>query len=148
MFAEDLPPTEFSGWCDWDVVHDLSGLDFTFNAAKFTAGWMASPIFIQRNATALEWYPTNPWSLMRNPRTFAWDELQYLRHVDATILQQGLTPEVDLFAPARYAVHMYRAKHDPELFAEWQNLYFPSRLKNGGTLNKRHIQRLRRCKAR
>ncbi|MES2181020.1 MAG: DUF6625 family protein [Pseudomonadota bacterium] len=119
----DAPNFEFRGWCDWDVVHDLNGLNFDFDSAKFTNGWQCSPLFITRNKGALEWWPTRLNDFLGDQESWAWDELRYLKHINSTILQPGLTPEVDLVAPARYAVHMYRAKYLPALYEEWLSKY-------------------------
>lgn len=124
--VENLLKTKYRGWCDWDVVHDLSTLEFTFDSAKFTKGSMCSPLFIQKVEGALEVYPRDFGGLLKVKPSCAWDELYYLKNINSTILQEGLTPEVDLFFPAKYAVHMYRAKHCPDLYDKWLKKYFKS----------------------
>lgn len=116
--------TDFRGWIDWDVYHDLSSLEFNFDAAKFTRGSLCSPLFITRDSSALNVWPVNISDFLNQTSACAWDELFYLKRVDAQIIQQGMTPEIDLFSRANYAVHMYRAKHFPVLYEQWIEKYF------------------------
>jgi hypothetical protein len=119
----DVEKTEYRGWCDWDVVHNLSALEFNFESAKFTNGSMCSPLYLQINQNILEWYTVYPRGSLAIRDASGWDELGYLHHINSTIIQPGLTPEVDLFNAAPYAVHMYRAKHSPDLYQDWIQNY-------------------------
>lgn len=119
----DAPNFDYRGWCDWDVVHDLSELEFNFDSAKFTKSGMCSPLFITKTSCALEWWPLHLKQILKTEKSCAWDELRYLAHINSEVIQVGLTPEVDLFEPAKYAVHMYRAKHYPALYQEWIKKY-------------------------
>ncbi len=116
--------TRYWGWCDWDVYHNLTDLVFDFESLKFTNGTMCSPIFIQKTGTELQYFPVGRDRFLFINDSVAWDEIYYLKHVDSKILQRGLTPEVDLFERAKYAVHMYRAKHIPDLYRKWIDEYF------------------------
>lgn len=119
----DIPVTEYRGWCDWDVVHNLSHLLFNFESAKFTKGSMCSPLYIQVNRNIVDIRPANPKAFLAGRESFAWDELIYLKQIHSSIVQTGLTPEVDLVSAAPYAIHMYRAKHSPTLYDEWIKKY-------------------------
>lgn len=123
IFDEKIEETEYRGWCDWDVVHNLSNLKFNFHSAKFTVGSMSSPLFITKNNCALEWFPTYPKNFLGCKLSVAWDELYYLYFVDSKIIQHGMTPEVDLKTKVDFAVHMYKAKHRKELYIKWIKQY-------------------------
>lgn len=116
--------TEYWGWCDWDVYHDLSELEFNFESAKFTKARMCSPIFIQKTGCELQYYPRNMDIFLNSGHSLMWDEWHYLPHVDSAFLQDGLTPEFDLFERANYAVHMYYAKQTPALYQKAIRDYF------------------------
>ena len=116
--------TPYVGWCDWDIVHNLSELDWKFTSAKFTTSSLCAPLFIQKTSTLLEVYPTRPYQMLANPRTVSWCEHYYMPQVtDSTIMQSGMTPEVDLIEPVKYVVHMYKGKHDPKLYKQWTHQY-------------------------
>lgn len=127
IFPGVSKPTEYQGWCDWDVVHDLSALVLNFNAGVFTPTSQNSPLFICRTSLWFDWWPSNPALLFRTVQCLGWDEFEYLPKLPLTVLQQGLTPEVDLFEPAQFAVHMYRAKHSPVLYEQWIKQYLKKR---------------------
>jgi hypothetical protein len=115
--------TEYIGWCDWDVVHNLSTLTWDFESAKFTTSWMASPLFIVRRDKWLDYWPLAWNAINKDTKSTAWEESLYLNLYDSKILQEGLTPEIDLYGQADYAVHMYGAKYVPELYYHWITKY-------------------------
>lgn len=110
--------TEYWGWCDWDVYHNLSKLEFNFQSAKFTKGKMCSPLFIQKTGGDLQYYPVNIDRFLNTDHSLMWDEWFYLPHVDSIYLQDGLTPVADLFSKAEFAVHMYYEKQSKKLYEE------------------------------
>ena len=116
MFAEaGLPVTEYRGWVDWDVVHNLSTLPWQYDAMRFTPNRMCSPLYIQKNVDLLVTFPLAPTAFMAASTT-AWDETWYLPNVRAVVMQTGLTPELDDMYYAPYAVHLCRGKLDPHLY--------------------------------
>lgn len=118
-----LPECKYVGFIDWDVVHNLSNIEFNFSSAKFTTGTMCAPLFIELENSVLEYYPKNYISFLRVKNSTAWHEHYYMNKINSSILQDGLTPEVDLSYSPPYAVHMYRAKHKKELYLDWINKY-------------------------
>lgn len=128
IFDDGFEDTKFIGFIDWDVVHDLSSIKFDFESAKFTAGWMTGPLFIQQKSAFFEYYPLNFGRLLEHNNSVRWDEGHYLPLLDSTILQQGMTPEIDLFSNPKYAVHLYKGKSNKDIYKKHLKKYLPESL--------------------
>lgn len=124
IFDVNIPTTKFRGWCDWDIVHNLSTLSWEFTSAKFTNGSMRAPLYIQLNTDLLLVDPIHVDKMLAQQRTVSWSELYYMQHLPFShTFQHGMTPEIDLHYPVPYVVHMYKGKGYPDLYKQWAYKY-------------------------
>ncbi len=129
LFSENFEPVEYRGWCDWDVVHNLSEIPWDFNLAKFTNGKMAGPLILMSYDYPDPIIPANWQRILSSPEPTSWDDMVYLRNAECVRFQSALTFRLDTFTtPINYAFHLGSLKHQPQAIVGFLTKFFPEGL--------------------